>query len=178
MTAKYVCFPCTRRYTISSSLMWYLFYLYIDKSIQTSFVVMSCTRMPWGVTFNETFFNFFPSALAWNRQSYIGSYTMNHLRMEIKALHGMIPHHWNTISPKNVCFVLRFYYPVNPMGSCQAWSVYLTTLLLDRLSPLSCLPVLWTFFCQKNFEHKSFWQKKYIQTVQTQLRLLLKYFKK
>ena len=25
-------------------------------------------------------------------------------------------------------FVLRFYGPVNPMGSCQAWSVYLTTL--------------------------------------------------
>ena len=33
-------------------------------------------------------------------------------------------------------FVLRFYGPVNPMGSCQAWSIYLTTLLLDRLSPL------------------------------------------
>ena len=61
--------------------------------------------------------------------------------------------------PKNVCFVLQFYCPVNPTGSCQAWSVYLTTLLLDRLSPLSCLPVLWTFFCQKHFEHKSFWQK-------------------
>ena len=25
------------------------------------------------------------------------------------------------------CFVLRFYGPVKPMGSCQAWSVYLTT---------------------------------------------------
>ena len=37
-----------------------------------------------------------------------------------------------------VClFVLRFYGPVNPMGSCRAWSVYLTTLLLGRLSPLS-----------------------------------------
>ena len=41
--------------------------------------------------------------------------------------------------PSHVClfvFVLRFYNPVNPMGSCWAWSVYLTTLLLDRLSPL------------------------------------------
>ena len=38
----------------------------------------------------------------------------------------------------SVCvFVLRFYSPVNPMGSCRAWSVYLTTPLLDRLSPLS-----------------------------------------
>ena len=37
-----------------------------------------------------------------------------------------------------VClFVLRFYGPVDPMGSCQARAIYLTTLLLDRLSPLS-----------------------------------------
>ena len=34
-------------------------------------------------------------------------------------------------------FVLRFYGPVNPMGSCRARSVYLTTRLLGRLSPLS-----------------------------------------
>ena len=34
-------------------------------------------------------------------------------------------------------FVLRFYRPVNPMGSCRARSVYLTTRLLGRLSPLS-----------------------------------------
>ena len=34
-------------------------------------------------------------------------------------------------------FVLRFYGSVNPMGSCQAQSVYLTTHLLGRLSPLS-----------------------------------------
>ena len=35
-----------------------------------------------------------------------------------------------------VLFVLRFYGPVNPMGSCRARSVYLTTRLLGRLSPL------------------------------------------
>ena len=34
-------------------------------------------------------------------------------------------------------FVLMFYGPVNPMGSCRARSVYLTTLLLGRFSPLS-----------------------------------------
>ena len=34
-------------------------------------------------------------------------------------------------------FVLRFYAPVNPMGSCRARSVYLATRLLGRLSPLS-----------------------------------------
>ena len=43
-------------------------------------------------------------------------------------------------------FVLRFYGPVNPMGSR---SVYLTTRLLGRLSPLSGSPVLCTFFRQK-----------------------------
>ena len=37
----------------------------------------------------------------------------------------------------NCLYVLRFYDPVNPMGSCRARSVYLTTRLLDRLSPLS-----------------------------------------
>ena len=47
-----------------------------------------------------------------------------------------------------VCVVLCFqrqsfltfiYGPVNPMGSCRALSVYLTTLLLGRLSPLKGL---------------------------------------
>ena len=34
-------------------------------------------------------------------------------------------------------YVLRFYGPVNPVESCWARSVYLTTHLLGRLSPLS-----------------------------------------
>ena len=34
-------------------------------------------------------------------------------------------------------FVLKFYGPVNPMGSCRAQSVYLTTRLLGRLSFLA-----------------------------------------
>ena len=46
-------------------------------------------------------------------------------------------------------FVLRFYGPVNSFGSYRVWSVYLTTLLLGRLSPLSYKPVLCTFFRQK-----------------------------
>ena len=37
----------------------------------------------------------------------------------------------------DVVVVLRFYGPVNPMGSCRARSVYLTTRLLGRLSPPS-----------------------------------------
>ena len=37
----------------------------------------------------------------------------------------------------NCLLVFKFYGPVNPMGSCRARSVYLTTRLLGRLSPLS-----------------------------------------
>ena len=36
-------------------------------------------------------------------------------------------------------FVLRFYGPVNPMGSCRMQSVYLTTRLVGRLSSLKRL---------------------------------------
>ena len=43
----------------------------------------------------------------------------------------------NCFSADRFMFVLWFYGPVNPMGSCRAWSVYLTTRLLDRRSPLS-----------------------------------------
>ena len=51
----------------------------------------------------------------------------------------------------NTClFVLRFYGPVNPMGSCRAWSVYLTTRLLGRLSPLSSYQ-----YCAHSFARKS-----------------------
>ena len=42
-----------------------------------------------------------------------------------------------TEQPIRALFVLRFYGPVNPMGSCRVQSVYLTTRLLGRLSPLS-----------------------------------------
>ena len=44
---------------------------------------------------------------------------------------------WSAGKQTGSLFVLRFYGPVNPMGSCWAWSVYLTTCLLGRLSPLS-----------------------------------------
>ena len=37
------------------------------------------------------------------------------------------------------CFVLRFYGPVNPIGSCRAQSVYLTKRLLGRTLLLWCL---------------------------------------
>ena len=39
--------------------------------------------------------------------------------------------------PGFMLFVLRSYGPVNPMGSCRARPLYLTTRLLGRLSPLS-----------------------------------------
>ena len=38
-----------------------------------------------------------------------------------------------------ILFVLRFYSPINPMESCRAQSVYLTTRLLGRLSPLTSI---------------------------------------
>ena len=44
---------------------------------------------------------------------------------------------FGTFSAVSCLFMLRFYGPVNPMGSCRARSVYLTTRLLGRLSPLS-----------------------------------------
>ena len=44
--------------------------------------------------------------------------------------------HKGILTEVGTLFVLRFYGPVNPMGSCRVRSVYLTTLLLGRLSPL------------------------------------------
>ena len=47
----------------------------------------------------------------------------------------------NVQADRNLCwvllFVLRFYGPVNQVGSCRARSVYLTKLLLSRPSSLS-----------------------------------------
>ena len=42
-------------------------------------------------------------------------------------------------------FVLRFYGPFNPVGSCRVQSVYLTTRLLGRLS-LCLKPMIKTQF--------------------------------
>ena len=42
-----------------------------------------------------------------------------------------------TLFPEGDWVVLRLYGPVNHIGQCQARPVYLTTLLLGRLSPLS-----------------------------------------
>ena len=52
----------------------------------------------------------------------------------------------------NIRYMYRlfsFYGTINSLGPCRARSVYLTTLLLGRLSPLSGWPVLCTFFRQK-----------------------------
>ena len=38
---------------------------------------------------------------------------------------------------EEILSVLRFYGPINSIGSCRARSVYLTTRLLGRLNPLS-----------------------------------------
>ena len=63
--------------------------------------------------------------------------------MEAKTQRLTLKTNKGTPTPKNqhlirfCLFVMRFYGPVNPMGSCRARSVYLTTHLLGRLSPLS-----------------------------------------
>ena len=54
-----------------------------------------------------------------------------------KEIRKIMATHFFIAQGNVVLFVLRFYGPVNPMGSCQARSVYLTTHLLGRLSPLS-----------------------------------------
>ena len=54
---------------------------------------------------------------------------------QVQRAAELVQHHLRDRS--RFLFVLRFYGPVNPMGSCRAWSVYLTTCLLGRLSPLS-----------------------------------------
>ena len=47
------------------------------------------------------------------------------------------PDHWlKKPNDLDLClFVLRFYGPINPMGSCRERSIYLATRLLGRLSP-------------------------------------------
>ena len=63
----------------------------------------------------------------------------NFIKVYVKPAYGnkfMSKLHMET-STRECLFVLRFYGPVNPMGSCRARSVYLTTRLLGRLSPLS-----------------------------------------
>ena len=63
----------------------------------------------------------------------------------LKSLSGL----YNNI----LLFVLRFYGPVNPTGSCRARSVYLTTRLLGRLKVtkinLCNVPDLWQKFLAK-----------------------------
>ena len=66
-------------------------------------------------------------------------YLINCHLFELKKIHAIqiiIVTNFVLVSSVDL-FVLRFYGPVNPMGSCRAWSVYLTTLLLGRFSPLS-----------------------------------------
>ena len=63
--------------------------------------------------------------------------------VEAKLQIRKFPHNIFFISPEKhmlwvlIRLMLRFYGPVNPMGSCRARSVYLTTRLLGRLSLLS-----------------------------------------
>ena len=53
---------------------------------------------------------------------------------------------WWKLLKRVSLFVLRFYSPVNLVGSGWMQSVYVTTLLLCRLCPLNGQPVLCIFF--------------------------------
>ena len=63
----------------------------------------------------------------WRRDS-VFHWLLLYLGLWSKSLQRFMPK-----SSILVLFVLRFYGPVNPMGSCRARSVYLTTRLLGRL---------------------------------------------
>ena len=68
-----------------------------------------------------------------NRQE-LSSMLITH---RLNVMHASVNFHKYIPYGLGVLFVLRFYGPVNPMGSCRVRSVYLTTRLLGRLSPLS-----------------------------------------
>ena len=71
------------------------------------------------------------------RRSEIYPATTSHVSPAVRDLHCSSVFR-DMISQKTVClFVLRFHGSVNPMESCRARSVYLTTRLLGRLSPQS-----------------------------------------
>ena len=84
---------------------------------------------------------FFMRAISFRKDQFV--WTLNPLLSEQKVLT------FKSLVTSRFVFVLRFYGPFNPMGSCPARTVYLTTRLLGRLSPLSGQPVLCTFFRQK-----------------------------
>ena len=70
-----------------------------------------------------------------------------------KIVSGELQDHWSSGFIYSVLldtwFVSRSYGPVNPIGSCQAQPVHLTSLLLGRLIPLCGYLVLCIFFCKK-----------------------------
>ena len=79
-------------------------------------------------------------ALSWLKNIEILDISYN-TALNFKGMHNVLYDLANSslrILDVFVClYVLRFYGPVNPIGSCRARSVYLTTRLLGRLSPLS-----------------------------------------
>ena len=74
-----------------------------------------------------------PQKSVWIRPRYLDNFSIN-----VNEHSGMSVIMFRVSLCDDVClFVLRFYGPVNPMGSCRARPVYLTTRLLGRRSPLS-----------------------------------------
>ena len=90
------------------------------------------------------------------------------LRMVMHWLWLSDKYFWTNNMIPGTLFVLRFYGPVNPMGSCRAWSVYLTTLLLDRsivhvLSPETDNCSSWISGRERTTVEYISWSKRQIQ---------------
>ena len=111
----------------------------------------TCILWCWQQHRSVYFFSFVSSLIPLRSQILPDSWPNAALALAILALTSIINVHNSRQCASKVCelvyhlqsltlhslFVLRFYGPVNPMGSCRARSVYLTTRLLGRLSPLS-----------------------------------------
>ena len=122
---------------------WFILWLVMasDKKVSTLyfsyFSKKTCCRYLLGAS------NEFHKMFSWRYRTNISTFCLkknNNILTSAITLTKYLNHTVRTYRSyyTNVClFVLRFYGPVNPMGSCRAWSVYLTTRLLGRLSPLS-----------------------------------------
>ena len=121
-------------YTIQIHLIWLLLFFYFVTAL---FAVLLCTfdKYPFLDIINGLL-----QSQRWKSTFQLMSLSLHTLyNSEILCNpNDYCPRAFQRKSGDIVClFVLKFYGPVNPIGSCQAWSVYLTTRLLGRLSPLN-----------------------------------------
>ena len=113
-------------------LHWSAFVHLLTKwGIHLAFIFLSFKcffKIPWTLAYDK--FVIWANCLTVNQTSFLSILWIFRFFLSTVVVAGL---------PVQVAslFVLRFYGPVNPMGSCRVWSVYLTTCLLGRLNPLS-----------------------------------------